>query len=257
LRDGAGPPTLAAVETLARCLSDLTALGASGTAVLAGALFLAGLAGSATHCAGMCGPFVLGQVTAGLAARPTLSRLAAGALVPYHLGRAITYTGLGAAAGLLSGAAAHGAGLGVVLPLLLGLGAVLLLAQALGQAKAWLPRLAPPVAFTEAVTRRAAALLADPRGLRGVALGLLLGFLPCGLLYGALAAAAASGSALGGAVAMAAFAAGTVPSLIGVGLAGAFFGRRFAPALRLVAVPLLLLNAAVLGVLALRAAGVA
>jgi sulfite exporter TauE/SafE len=245
------------METLASCLHDLTALGASGTAALAGALFLAGLAGSATHCAGMCGPFVLGLVTAGLVARPGLSRLAAGALVPYHLGRLITYTLLGAAAGLLSGVAVHAAGLKLLLPGLLGLGAALLLAQALGQAKAWLPRLALPGAMTGALTRRAAPLLADPRGLRGFALGLVLGFLPCGLLWGALAAAAASGSALGGALGMAAFAAGTVPALVGVGLAGAFFGRRFAPLLRAVAVPLLFVNAAVLGVLALRAAGIA
>ena len=205
----------------------------------------------------MCGPFVLGQVSAGLAARPTLSRLAAGALVPYHLGRLVTYTALGAAAGLLSGIAVHAAGLKLLLPGMLALGAVLLVAQALGQGAAWLPRLGLPAGAVEAVSRRAAPLMSDPRGLRGVALGLLLGFLPCGLLYGALAAAAASGSALGGAIGMAAFAAGTVPALVGVGLAGAYFGRRFAPALRVVAVPLLLLNAAVLGALALRAAGVA
>jgi hypothetical protein len=247
------------VETLANCLHDLTALGASGTVALAAALFLAGLAGSATHCAGMCGPFVLGQVTAGLAARPTLSRLSAGMLLPYHLGRLVTYTVLGAAAGLVAGLAAHGAGLRVALPLLLALGALLMLAQALGQAAPYLPRLgfALPAGFTAAVTRRAAPFLANPHGARGFVLGLLLGFLPCGLLYGALAAAAASGSALGGALGMAAFAAGTVPALIGVGLAGAFFGRRFAPALRLVAIPLLLLNATVLAALALRAAGIA
>ncbi len=247
------------METLANCLHDLTALGASGTVALAVALFLAGLAGSATHCAGMCGPFVLGQVTAGLAARPTLSRLSAGMLLPYHLGRLVTYTVLGAAAGLVAGLAAHGAGLRVALPLLLALGALLMLAQALGQAAPYLPRLgfALPAGFTAAVTRRAAPFLANPHGARGFVLGLLLGFLPCGLLYGALAAAAASGSALGGALGMAAFAAGTVPALIGVGLAGAFFGRRFAPALRLVAIPLLLLNATVLAALALRAAGIA
>jgi sulfite exporter TauE/SafE len=245
------------METLASCLHDLTGLGASGTAALAAALFLAGLAGSATHCAGMCGPFVLGQVSAGLAARPTLSRLAAGALVPYHLGRMVTYSGLGAAAGLVSGIAVHAAGLKGLLPVMLALGALMLLAQALGQGAAWLPRLALPAGAAEAVSRRAVPLLSDPRGLRGFALGLLLGFLPCGLLYAALAAAAAAGSALGGALAMAAFAAGTVPALLGVGLAGAFFGRRFAPALRIAAVPLLLLNAAVLGALALRAAGAA
>ena len=71
------------------------------------------------------------------------------------------------------------------------------------------------------------------------------------------AAAAATGSALGGALAMAGFALGTVPALLGVGLAGAFFGRRFLPAARAVAAPMLVINAAVLGVLALRAAGVA
>jgi sulfite exporter TauE/SafE len=245
------------VETLANCLHDLTALGAHGVAALAAALFLAGLAGSATHCVGMCGPFVLGQVTAGLAARPALSRLSGGALVPYHLGRMTTYVALGAAAGFASGLAVHGAGQRAVLALLLALGAVLMLAQAFGQVAALVPALSLPRGITDAVTRRAAPLLANPAGVRGYGLGLLLGFLPCGLLYGAVAAAAASGSALGAALGMAAFALGTVPALVGVGLAGAFFGRRFAPALRMVAVPLLLLNATVLGVLALRAAGLA
>jgi len=146
-----------------------------------------------------------------------------------------------------------------LLPVLLALGAALMLAQALAHVTAVLPRLrlALPVALTDRVARLASPLLADPRGLRGFALGLVLGFLPCGLLYGALAAASASGSALGGGLAMAAFALGTVPALVGVGLAGAFFGRRFVPALRAIAVPLLVLNATVLGVLALRAAGIA
>lgn len=244
---------------LANCLHDLTALGAGGTLALTGALFLAGLAGSATHCAGMCGPFVLGQVTSSLAARPHLSRLEAGALLPYHLGRAVTYTALGAVAGLVAGLATRGAGLGLALPVLLGLGALVMLAQAFGHAVPLLSRfgISLPSGVVDAVSRRAAPLLSDPRPLQRFGLGVLLGFLPCGLLYGALAAAAASGSALGGALGMAAFAAGTVPALIGVGLAGAFFARRFAPALRIVAVPLLLLNAAVLAALALRAARIA
>ncbi len=247
------------METLANCLADLTALGTDGTLALAGALFVAGLAGSATHCAGMCGPFVLGQVASGLAAKPHLSRLEAGALVPYHLGRAVTYTALGSAAGFLAGLATHGAGLGLVLPALLVLGALMMLAQALGHALPLLSRVgfSLPHGAVDAVARRAGPLLSDPRPVRRFALGLLLGFLPCGLLYGALAAASASGSALGGALGMAAFAAGTVPALIGVGLAGAFFGRRFGPALRLVAVPLLLVNAAILAALALHAARIA
>ncbi|WP_439579737.1 urease accessory protein UreH domain-containing protein [Elioraea sp.] len=240
------------MDLFAECLHGLTALGVGGTAAVAAALFVAGLAGGATHCTGMCGPFVVAQVTSGLAARPTLSRLSAGALAPYHLGRAVTYVGLGAAAGLVSGAIVHGAGFRPVLAALLALGAVLMLAQAVAQLAALLP--AAPAGLADRVARAAGPLLADPRGGRRFLLGLVLGFLPCGLLYGAIAAAGATGSALGGALAMAAFATGTVPALFGVGLAGAFFGRRFLPAARAIAAPMLVVNAAVLGVLALRAA---
>ncbi len=240
------------MELLARCLHGLTALGVEGTAAVAATLFVAGLAGGATHCAGMCGPFVVAQVTSGLAARPTLTRLSAGALLPYHLGRAVTYVGLGAAAGLVSGVVVHGAGFRPVLVGLLALGAVLMLAQAMAQVAALLP--AAPAGLADRVARAAAPLLADPRGARRFLLGLVLGFLPCGLLYGAIAAAAATGSALGAALAMAGFALGTVPALVGVGLAGVFFGRRFLPAARAIAAPMLVVNAVVLGLLALRAA---
>ena len=74
-------------------------------------------------------------------------------------------------------------------------------------------------------------------------LGLSLSALPCGLLYGALVAAASAGSALAGALAMAAFALGTVPALVGVGLLGRFFGRRWAaaPGFRLAGAALFLL----------------
>lgn len=239
---------LRAMEFLASCLHDLTALGAGGLAALMGGLFVAGLAGGATHCAGMCGPFVMAQVAGRFAAEPKLSRLSGGALLPYHAGRMVTYAGLGAAVGLVSGIAIHGAGLRWLAALLLVLAAMLMLAQALGH----LGALARGAADGGAVGRLARPLLADPRGFRGFALGLALGFLPCGLLWGALAAAAASGSALGGALAMAAFALGTVPALLGVGLLGAFFGRQYGPALRLAGAPLALVNAAVMVILAVR-----
>lgn len=65
---------------LATCLHDLTALGAGGTAALLGAMVLAGLAGGATHCAGMCGPFVLAQM-AGDAGAGRLQRALPGCLM--------------------------------------------------------------------------------------------------------------------------------------------------------------------------------
>jgi len=61
---------------------------------------------------------------------------------------------------------------------------------------------------------------------RGVAqalpLGMLWGWLPCGLVYSALTTALASGSALEGGLAMLAFGLGTLPNLL---LAGLFFAR--------------------------------
>jgi sulfite exporter TauE/SafE len=215
------------------------------------ALFFAGLAGSATHCLGMCGPFVLAQVGCRMKAL-CLSEMSEGRrlmgslLFPYHLGRFITYSALGAAAAGLSG---------TVLKVLPGLSvALLILAAAIlaGQAlpnlwrgmkgkgkESWLAPLAKP-------------LFADPTGWRGLALGGLLGFLPCGLLYGALSASAATGSAISGGLAMACFALGTIPGLLAVGMLGQVVERRFDGLIKRAAPLLLLINAVFLLILAAR-----
>jgi sulfite exporter TauE/SafE len=52
---------------------------------------------------------------------------------------------------------------------------------------------------------------------RGYAVGLLWGLLPCGLVYSVLVTALVSGSAARGALAMLAFGAGTLPSLLAAG----------------------------------------
>ena len=242
------------MEFLANCLHDLTALGPGGVPAVMGALFLAGLAGGATHCAGMCGPFVLAQAAAvadRAAAGGMLARLSGAALVPYHLGRLLGYGALGAGAGGLAGVVAFGTGFRFVLAAMLLLAAVLMFAQASARVAALLPRLPAP-RLPRALQARLAGLLAAPTGLRGVALGLMLSALPCGLLYGALAGAAATGSALGGALAMAAFVAGTVPALVGVALLARFFGRQAGPGMRVAGAALFAINGAVLAAMALR-----
>lgn len=222
-------------------------------------LFIAGLVGSAGHCVGMCGPFVLGQVVARLdtvpAARMTeWHRLQGAALTPYHLGRATTYTGLGAGAAALAGGFVDLTGLKWVSAALLALAAVFFAGYALSRLGAITVRVeARGTGWWEhQVGRRIRPLFARPLGWRGYALGLSLGFLPCGLLYGAIAAAAASGTALAGAFAMAAFAIGTVPVLVAVGLAGHVAGGRFRTATARLMPFLLMVNAGILGVLAWR-----
>ncbi|WP_137124122.1 sulfite exporter TauE/SafE family protein [Roseomonas sp. HF4] len=244
------------MEFLANCLHDLTALGPGGLPAVMAALFLAGLAGGATHCAGMCGPFVLAQAAAvadRAAGGGALARLSGAALAPYHLGRMLGYGALGALAGGLAGIVALGSGFRFLLAALLALAALLMFAQASSRVAALLPRLPAP-RLPAALERRLGRLVAAPTGLRGVMLGLMLSALPCGLLYGAVAGAAATGSALGGAMAMAAFVAGTVPALVGVALVGRFFGRRAGPGMRAAGAVLFAINGIVLAAMAVRVA---
>jgi len=81
-------------------------------------------------------------------------------------------------------------------------------------------------------------------------LGVVLGFLPCGLLYGALAAAGGVASAQEGALIMAAFGLGTVPALVAVGWGGLIIRRRLREVARWIAAPLLLANALLMLMLA-------
>lgn len=203
-----------------------------GVWLIPAGLFLTGLAGSFTHCVGMCGPFVVSQVGAGLAARPVadytaFGRLRGGLLAPYHLGRATTYGGLGALAGGLAGGLADLVAFRWLASGALLVGGVLFLLHALS---GWWPALSivdrrAPDGWGRAVAALARPLLADPGGWRGYLLGLTLGLLPCGLIYAALAASAGAGGAWQGAIAMIAFAAGTAPGLLLVGTGAAALGR--------------------------------
>ena len=233
----------------------------SGSVLAPLALALAGAAGSTMHCVPMCGGFVLGQVADRMAALPAAHlcewrRLSAGALLPYHLGRLTTYSAFGALAGLGGGMLARLPWFGFVTGALLMLAAALFLLHALRRlwpvALRALPGLehAPP-GWSQVVARLTRGLdRGRPGG--GYALGLALGLLPCGFLYAALAAAAASGGPGRGALAMAAFGIGTVPALVVVGIAGQAAGRYWQHNLAAFAPAILLLNATLLAVLAVR-----
>jgi hypothetical protein len=224
-------------------------------------LLLAGMAGSTMHCVPMCGPFVLGQVTDRMARVPAvrlceLQRFGGGLLLPYHLGRLATYSGLGALAATVGTGLARLPWLGHLSGILLLVAALLFLSQALRRlvpgTRALLPDAAAAAPGFVRLIARLTGRLDRSSALGGLAFGLALGFLPCGFLYAALAAAAAIGSPAAGALAMAAFGLGTVPSLIAVGIAGHAAGRRWQRAVAAVAPVVMLVNAALLVVLAVR-----
>jgi len=222
-------------------------------------LFLLGLVGGVTHCAGMCGPFVLSQVAARLegtsAARMNeWSRLQGALVLPYHLGRATSYGLLGGAGALLAGTLEQEGGLHWLSAGLLLLAALFMLAMAIPALKRLLgsPGGTGETWWSRRVGTLARPLFEAPTGWRGYLLGVMLGFIPCGLLYGALAAASATGGLVNGVFGMLAFAAGTVPTLVAVGLVGHMAGQRWRATLLRWAPLLLILNAGVLTLLAWR-----
>lgn len=108
------------------------------------------------------------------------------------------------------------------------------------------------------IARGAAVLLrGEPgsyRGPRGLLLGLVLGFLPCGFLYAALMAAAATGQPLAGTLAMIGFGIGTLPALVTVGVLGVCITQRWRRIATASLPVIFLLNAVTLGGIALRLA---
>ncbi len=225
-------------------------------------LLLAGLAGSAMHCVPMCGPFVLGQVADRMARVPAvrlceLQRIRGGLLLPYHLGRITTYAGLGALAATMGATLSRLPWLSRLSGLLLLVAALLFLGQALRRLVPALHALLPdatsaPPGFVRLIANLTGRVDRSTR-LGGLLLGLALGFLPCGFLYAALTAASASGGPAAGALAMVAFGLGTIPSLVAVGIAGQAAGRRWQRATASIAPAVMLLNAALLTALAVRA----
>lgn len=228
------------------------------------ALALAGLVGGSGHCVGMCGPFVLTQTAARLERAPLArmsewSRLGGALLLPYHLGRATVYALIGAVAATVAGHVGALPGLRWLSSGLLLLAAGFFLAYGLRGLGSRLPAWAQPSkaaacggGWTQAAARAVRPLFDAPAGWRGFLLGMALGFLPCGLVYGAVAAAAAAGDPLTGALGLLAFALGTFPALLAVGLAGHMAGRTWRDVAARVAPALMLVNAGVLGWLALR-----
>lgn len=182
-------------------------MGADWT-VLMSALVL-GFAGS-VHCVAMCG----GIAGALQQAMPERGPLEAGlSSLLYSLGRITSYAVAGAMAG----------GIGTVFaPAASALGRVHVLVGfvivAIGLQIAFGGRLFAPLERAGlAIWRRAAPLarrIGRPeRAWQVFALGLVWGWLPCGLVYSALVLAAASGRPALGALAMASFGLGTLPAV--------------------------------------------
>jgi hypothetical protein len=178
-----------------------------------------GLFGGVAHCVGMCAPFVM--IVSRQYARPDGAGAALAAQLWYNAGRILTYATLGGIAGVLGQAVDFaGAMLGFRQTALAIVGLVLVL-WALVNLSALYPRVHVHAKWFAFIARTVKGRVPG----HPLALGLVLGLLPCGLLYTAVVAAVSRGSAIDGAMAMALFGMGTAPALLGVSLADEYLAR--------------------------------
>ena len=186
------------------------------------AVFLVGLLGG-THCAAMCGGIV-GALSAQMSARLAgvgPRRPAWSLHLAYNLGRIGSYTVAGAIMGAIG---SMGLLFNGVLPVQMALYvAANLMLIALGL---YLSGVTQALAFTERLGQRLWARIQPLTGRflparsisQALPLGMLWGWLPCGMVYSVLTTALLSGSATSGAGLMLAFGLGTLPNLLLAGL---------------------------------------
>jgi len=185
---------------------------------LLAAAFGAGLLGSA-HCLGMCGGisglFAVGATVASFRTQIPLA-------IAYNVGRVLSYAFLGVTVAALGGAAV-GAIPSLAGPVRLASG---LLIMIVGLQVAFNWRLLAPVEKVGAViwnrlVPHAKGLIPATSIASAAGLGLIWGWLPCGLVYGALLLAATTADPVGGGLVMIAFGLGTMPAMIATGLSTA------------------------------------
>ncbi len=168
--------------------------------------FSIGILGS-FHCLGMCGPLAL--------AIPHISISKSGIIadgIIYNLGRAITYSLMGLILGLL-GVSIKLAGFQDYLSIILGI----LMVSYLFIPKKYISILSGKTEVSSLIGRikqQFKSLLFKKNRFTLLLIGILNGFLPCGLVYIALAGSLAAADTLYSTLYMFAFGIGTIPMLV-------------------------------------------
>ncbi len=174
---------------------------------------LVGLLGS-LHCLGMCAP-----ITWAVPGNKQKRWRWLGGRLVYNSGRVITYAGLGLIAGLVGSTFSMA---GWQQGLSIGAGALMLLGVLFFGMEVPDKALLKPLSKLVLWVKQGIGGLLAKKGFRAqLALGMLNGLLPCGLVYAALIAALSMGTVQGGVLYMTLFGLGTFPMM----LAAAFFGK--------------------------------
>lgn len=209
--------------------------------------FALGIFGS-LHCIGMCGPIAIALPV------PNTSNISfvAGRLL-YNVGRVITYSFLGAIFGLLGSRfviAGFQQGISITL------GVIILIVVLLPSKYKVKVTQHPLILKLSAPLKESIGTLFKKGTFSSMFLiGILNGFLPCGLVYVALAGAIASGDAISGATVMVLFGLGTVPAMFAATVFGKFINiglrrklNKLIPAFAIVLALIFILRGMALGI---------
>ncbi|UGA56406.1 sulfite exporter TauE/SafE family protein [Vibrio sp. VB16] len=183
---------------------------------------MVGFLGSA-HCVGMCGGIATAMSINSVAKSDRLLTT-----LLYNTGRIISYLIAGAIVGGSISSAASLVSDYSILNWLRVLSAVVMIILALHIGKWW-----HGLVYVEKLGQHlwkhlspfSKKLLPLPTPFHALPLGLLWGWLPCGLVYSALTWSAVSGSAVNGAAIMLAFGLGTLPSMLFMGVGAAYLNK--------------------------------
>ncbi|WP_418608701.1 sulfite exporter TauE/SafE family protein [Pseudoalteromonas sp. US3C1013] len=184
--------------------------------------FLMGLIGSG-HCIAMCGGIASSLQLASNKRQTWLYSLA------YNSGRALSYMLAGAlVAGISSQFATQNSAFSLFLLFLAGIFMLLVgvYIMRLAATLQWLEKLGKTLIWQHLIKLNKYLMPIDSP-LKALGYGALWGWLPCGLVYSALTWAMTSGSAINGALVMLAFALGTFPAMITLGMAAQKLNRLF------------------------------
>lgn len=176
------------------------------------AAFAIGFLGSG-HCLGMCGGITT-MLTTALSPQTNASTKSVYVAL-YNIGRILSYSIAGAIVGFTGSLAAKSIGLPLTILQAIAAMFLILLGLYLGQ---WLQVLSKVEVIGKVIWQHLSKLnkkiLPVNSAPKALSLGLIWGWLPCGLVYSTLTWSLASGSASSGALIMLGFGLGTLPALI-------------------------------------------
>ncbi len=185
-----------------------------------GTIFLVALLGSVGHCIGMCGGFVVAYSAAKIDKGWSKTHQTIAHLL-YSLGRVTSYMIIGAIFGYLGQKIAFTMTTKGLLFIFVGVLMVFIGLSLIGKIK-FLNSIESSMAQSSWFGKLFRMVIHSKSLGSFYLMGMLNGFIPCGLVYFFATAAIVAGSALKGAIVMAVFGVATIPAMMGVGLFSSF-----------------------------------